>query len=181
MLGSWAGQASWWSTSCVCSLVLLVCELSRPLSPEEGRSGVLSKPRWEQCAPLCGRNAPSIQHPWQKAGRPRAHCCSGPASLIQKEPGQWQVKSGGRSCGEEQLGPHPLMEPAPSYSLLLLISCRHRLRQWPHGLVVAGEKAVTRDDGGSDEESHVHSAQGRCHLGPTQKTGKGSALPTLNT
>lgn len=52
------------------------------------------------------------------------------------------------------------------------------LHQWLHGLVVAEEKAETREDEWSDDEGlHVHSVQEQCLQCPTQKKGIGSAFP----
>lgn len=52
------------------------------------------------------------------------------------------------------------------------------LHQWLYGLVVAEEKAETRQDEWSDDEGlHVHSVQEKCLQCPTQKTGIGSAFP----
>ena len=100
--------------SCVCSLVSVVPELSSPLSVEMWKSEHLLKPWREQCAPLLGRPPPHIQCTWQRVGRSRVTCCPGPASLLQKEPCQRQVKSRGRSYGKKQLCSPSLLELVPS-------------------------------------------------------------------
>ena len=106
---------------------------------------------------------------------PRATCCPGPASLLQKKPCQSQVKSRGRSYGKEQLCPHSLLELLPPYSLLLFKSCNYMPCQWPNGLVVAEKKAEIREDEGCGEGSHIQSAR-KCVTGTSSKNRDGPCI-----